>query len=200
MRQLYSTAVTSITDYAATVWYKPNVSYPLLNQVQRLGGQAITKAFRSVSLPILEAEARLRPVELRLRLRTLKHVINLHTLPRSHLFWKCRNRAAKQRKRFLSPLARFLQEFRPELDKNHQQPIETIFAYTASPYQPKTQYQVTIREARALAKKEAEAFDNKTTYFTDGSDRNGRLGPQLSNRINKGLLWRKKRIWGQVMF
>lgn len=57
IHQLYSTAVTSITDYAATVWYKPYVSYPLLEQVQRLGGQAITKAFRSVSLPILEAEA-----------------------------------------------------------------------------------------------------------------------------------------------
>lgn len=57
MRQLYNTAVTSITDYSATVWYKPNVSYPLLDQIQRLGGQAITKAFWSVFLPILEAEA-----------------------------------------------------------------------------------------------------------------------------------------------
>lgn len=35
-----------------------------IDQVQRLGGQAITKAFRSVSLPILEAEARIYPVEI----------------------------------------------------------------------------------------------------------------------------------------
>ena len=55
MRQLYRTAVTSIADYAASTWYKPKASYPLLDQVQRLGVQAITKAFRSVSLPILEA-------------------------------------------------------------------------------------------------------------------------------------------------
>lgn len=54
--QLYSTAVTSITDYATTIWYKPNILYPLLNQVQQLEGQAITQAFWSVSLSILEAK------------------------------------------------------------------------------------------------------------------------------------------------
>lgn len=139
-----------------------------------------------MSLPILEAEARLRPVELRLRLRTLKHVIYLHTLPGSHLFWKCRNRVAKQRKRFLLPLARFHQEFRPELGKNHQQPIETIFAYTVSLFQPNTQYQVTITVARALAKKEAETFDNKTTYFTNGSERNERVGAAVIQQNQHG--------------
>lgn len=176
MRQLYSTAVTSITDYAASVWYKPHISYPLLNQVQRLGGQAITKAFWSVSLPIIEAEARLYPVELRLRLRALKHVVNLHTLPKPHLFWKCRNRAVKQKKHFVSHLARLLQEFGPELDKDHQQQIETIFPYIAAPFWSRAQYQVAITDTRPVAKEEAEAFDNKYTYFTDGSERNGIVG------------------------
>lgn len=86
MRQLYRTAVTSISEYAASTWYKPKTSYPLFDQVQRLGGQAITKAFCSASLPILEAEARIYQVEIRLRLRVLKHIVNLHTTPHSHPF------------------------------------------------------------------------------------------------------------------
>ncbi len=119
IQQLYNTAVTSISHYTASTWYKPKTSYPLFDQVQRLGGQAITKAFCFALLPILEAEARIYLVEIRLRLPVLKHIVNLHTTPHSHLFWKCRYRAAKQQKRFLSPLAHFLQEFEPELDKKH---------------------------------------------------------------------------------
>lgn len=37
MYQLYSTIVISISDYAVSTWYKPKTSYPLLDQVQRLG-------------------------------------------------------------------------------------------------------------------------------------------------------------------
>lgn len=146
----------------------------MLNQVQQLGGQTITKAFWPVFLSIIEAQAQLYPVELRLCLRILKQVINLYTLPGSHLFWKCQNRAAKQeKKRSLSPFAQIFQEFGLELDKNHYQPIEPIFSYVAVPYRPRGQYQVTITENRSLAKKEAEPFDNKATYLSDGSNRNG---------------------------
>ncbi len=108
IRQLYSTTVTSISDYATSTWYKPKTSYLLFDQVQRLGGQAITKAFRSASLPILEAEARIYPMEIRFCIRVLKHIVNLHTIPHSYPFWKYRYRAAKQKKRVLSLFARFL--------------------------------------------------------------------------------------------
>ncbi len=144
MRQLYSTAVTSISDYAASIWYKPKTSYPLFDQVQRLGGQAITKAFCSASLPKLEAEAWIYPVKIRLRLRILKLIVNLHTTSHFHPFWKCRYRAAKQQKRFLSLFARFLQEFEPKLDKKHQQPIKTIFPFAIPPHHQLTNYEVTI--------------------------------------------------------
>ncbi len=144
MGQLYSTAVTSISDCTPSTWYKPKTSYPLLDQVQRLGGQVITKAFCSASLPILEAEARIYLVEIRLRLRVLKLIVNLHTTSHSHPFWKYRYRAAKQWKRFLSPLARFLQEFEPELDKKQRQPIKTIFPFAIQPHHQLTNYEVTI--------------------------------------------------------
>ncbi len=86
MRQLHNAAVTSISNYAASTGYKSKTSYALFDQVQRLGGQAITKAFRSASLPILEAEARIYLVEIRMRLRILKHIVNLPTTPHSHPF------------------------------------------------------------------------------------------------------------------
>ncbi len=119
MQYLYSTLVTSVSDYSVSTWYKPKTSYLLFDQVQRLGGQATTKAFRSTSLPILEAETQIYLVGIRLRLRILKHIVNLHTTPHSHPFWTCRYQEGKQQKRFLILFACFLQEFEPELDKEH---------------------------------------------------------------------------------
>ncbi len=136
IRQLYSTAVTSISDYASPTWYKPKTSYPLFDQVERLGRQAITKAFSSTSLPILEAEAWIYSVEIRLPLRILKHIVNLHTTPQSHLFWKCRYRAAKEQKRCLSLLpASFKnlnQNWTRNIDKHSKQSFRLRYYPTTS--------------------------------------------------------------------
>ncbi len=185
--QLYSSVVTSISDYVASTWYKSKASYPLFDQVQRLGGQAITKAFRSASLPILEAEARIYLVEIHLRLRILKQIVNLHTTPHSHPFWKCRYRAAKQQKRFFSPLARFLQEFEPELNKKHRQPIETIIPFAIPSHHQLTNYEITITRNRSSAKAEAKLFDNKITFFTNGSDWNEMVGAAAIQRGRQEL-------------
>jgi len=53
-KQLYNSAVVSITDYAAATWYTYNMKSrtKLLHQlehVQRLGAQAILESFDSVS-------------------------------------------------------------------------------------------------------------------------------------------------------
>lgn len=135
-------------------------------------------------------------MELRLRLRSLKHIVNLQTVPDTHLFWKCRNRAAKQKKRFLSPLARLLQEFGPELDKNHLQPIETILPYAIPPHHQQTNYQIAVTEDRTTAKREAELLDNGITFFTDGSDRNGMVGAAVTQQDRQGLTMGKKACMG----
>ena len=131
--------------------------------------------------------SRIYPVEIRLRLRVLKHVVNLYTIPHTHPFWKCRYRAAKQQKRFLSPLARLLQEFEPELDKKYRQPIETIFPFAVPPHNQLTNYEVTITENRTSAKTEAERLDDRITFFTDGSDRNGMVGAAAIQQNRQGL-------------
>ena len=72
VRQLYTATVTAITDYVASIWYRPQIKGIIkakkdLDVIQRLGAQAIIGAFRTVSLLILEAEADLMLTELRLR-------------------------------------------------------------------------------------------------------------------------------------
>ncbi len=83
IRHPYSISITLITNYTTYVWYKSNTSYLLFNQVQRLESKDIIKAFRSVFLLLIETEVQLYSIELQLRLCTLKHVINLHTIHRS---------------------------------------------------------------------------------------------------------------------
>ena len=78
MRQLYTATVTAITDYAASTWYRLQIKGMMkakkdLDAIQRLGAQAIIGAFRTVSLSILEAEADLMPIELRLRNRVANY-------------------------------------------------------------------------------------------------------------------------------
>ena len=78
MRQLYTATVTAITDYAVSTWYRLQIKGIIkakkdLDAIQRLGAQAIIGAFRTVSLLILEAEADLILIELRLRNRVANY-------------------------------------------------------------------------------------------------------------------------------
>ncbi len=87
----------------------------------------------------------------------------------------------------MSPLARFLQEFEPELDKKHRQPIKTIFPFAILPHHQLTNYEVTTTKNRSSAKAEAELLDNKITFFTNGSDWNGMVGATAIQRGRQGL-------------
>jgi hypothetical protein len=78
MRQLYKACVVPTMDYAASAWFRPGKrsTERLLNrlgQVQRLGARTILRAFRQVSLGVLEAEACLETARDRLTYRTAKH-------------------------------------------------------------------------------------------------------------------------------
>ena len=69
-------------DYAALAWFglEKRGTEQLLNQlgqVQRLGARTILRAFRQVSLEVLEAEAFLETAKDRLTRRTAKHARKL---------------------------------------------------------------------------------------------------------------------------
>jgi hypothetical protein len=89
MRQLFRSCVLPITDYAASAWYgtgKVGVVRLVnaLEKVQRLGARLITRAWKKVALPILEAEACLEPTKERLDRKVSAHVAKLISLPKSN--------------------------------------------------------------------------------------------------------------------
>lgn len=55
-----------------------------LEKVQRLGARLITRAWKKVALPILEAEACLEPTKERLDRKVSAHVAKLISLPKSN--------------------------------------------------------------------------------------------------------------------
>jgi hypothetical protein len=61
-RQIYRSCVLPIVDYAASTWYGTGRKgqkelLQSLGKVQRLGARCILRAWKAVSLPVLEAEA-----------------------------------------------------------------------------------------------------------------------------------------------
>lgn len=89
-RQLFESTVASVVDYASPVWatFISDKVKLLLNRTQRIGAQAILGTFKSVALPIAEAEASLKSVRLRHQIQLTRFWINLHTLPKNHPLWK----------------------------------------------------------------------------------------------------------------
>ncbi|KAM0718341.1 hypothetical protein Q7P37_006673 [Cladosporium fusiforme] len=86
MRQRYGACVTPITDYAASAWYglgKRGVVglTNALEKVQRLGARLILRAWKRVAVPILEVEACLEPVVVRLQRKTANHAVMAMSLP-----------------------------------------------------------------------------------------------------------------------
>jgi len=86
LRQLYRVCVTPVLDYAASAWYGPGKVGVLrltnaLDKVQRLGARMILRAWESVALPILEAEACLEPAIERMLRKVTRHVVKILTLP-----------------------------------------------------------------------------------------------------------------------
>ena len=66
-RQLFKSTVVPVIDYASVIWSPGTAKSSLkkLDQIQRIGAQAVTGGFRTVALQVAEAEAGLQSVPLR---------------------------------------------------------------------------------------------------------------------------------------
>lgn len=174
MRQLYISTVTSITDYAASTWYRSKLKATsgirkTLDAIQRLGAQAITGDFKTVSLSILEVEAHITPTDFRLQKHNSNHWANMHTLPDNHPFWIVRKRLEQQGRKYPSPFSSFRQEF-SQIERN----LETIISLPRAPYHSKLDIKIEVD--REKAKDDAMDIQKPWTYFTDGSARNQLIG------------------------
>ena len=64
-RQLFTSIVTSVVDYASNVWmhaFKDRAIGPI-NRVQRVGAQAIVGTFLTVATSVAEAEAHIATIQ-----------------------------------------------------------------------------------------------------------------------------------------
>jgi hypothetical protein len=90
MRQLFCSCVLPTIDYAASAWYGPGKPGVVrlthaLEKVQSLGVRLILRAWRAVSLPILEVEAFLESIKERLDKKLIAHTVKLISLLQSNL-------------------------------------------------------------------------------------------------------------------
>ena len=176
-RQLYSSAVIPIMDYAASSWFTDGMTgriaqLKLLERVQRLGAQAIVKSFRSVSLEILQVESGLLPTTHRLQLHMSKSWCNLHTMPKDHPFWKLiRNNWAV---RLATPFREMRNITLEEMESFPRHSLESIIPAAVEPWAKPLN--VIITQDRDQAKTFANECNTGIRIYTDGSGKNGTLG------------------------
>jgi ribonuclease HI len=89
LRRLFSSVVTTRTDYAAVIWHRPEDrgaapsmgQISKLEKVQRMTMKAITGCFRTTSTAALEMETDLIPTDLRLKQKVLIAATRMLTAP-----------------------------------------------------------------------------------------------------------------------
>ncbi|KAB2568601.1 putative RNA-directed DNA polymerase from transposon BS [Lasiodiplodia theobromae] len=183
VRQLFAATVAPTVDYAAPVW-APAITAPLmksLEAVQRIAGRAITGAFRTVALPILEAEAAILPVGIRLHQQLLRFWVNCHTLPQKHPFWRLKRAIDPTNKRFVSPLQRIMLMARG-IDVEH---LETNRPFVRMPWADRPVVQIESLEAARL--RASSPPESEVAIFTHGLQRNGRAGSGVSCVDSRGM-------------
>ena len=170
-------------DYAASAWFGPGKrgTERLLNrlgQVQRLGARTILRAFRQVSLGVLEAEACLETAKDRLTRKTAKHAGKILAADqdnpaREALLLKNWSNSF----RYYSPLQHTLRTHQKHFQLKDSSPITTDPAWIQAPWEDWSPI-ITIKgedEAIQECKAIAASYRGTATY-TDASCRNGLSG------------------------
>jgi hypothetical protein len=179
MRQLYKACVIPTMDYAASVWFGPGKrgTERLLNrlgQVQRLGARITLRAFRQVSLGVLEAEACLETARDRLTWRTAKHTAKLLAADQDNPAREALliNTWANNF-RYCSPLQHTLKTHQKHLQQKGSTPITPDPAWVQAPWEDWTPL-ITIRdEVQAIQECKSAVAKQIDAVYIDASYRNG---------------------------
>ena len=89
-RQLFVSTIAPVVDYASPIW-APGATMSalrLLENVQRIGAQAVTGGFSTVACCVAESESGVEPATLRHHNQQRAAWIRWHTRPKAHRFWK----------------------------------------------------------------------------------------------------------------
>ncbi|KAF4466806.1 endonuclease exonuclease phosphatase [Fusarium albosuccineum] len=155
-------------DYASVVWSHARGERELawLNRAQKMGAQAITGAFRTVSRAVAEAEAGIQTVDGRHAQAGTKLYINVQTSPKTHQLATLKVLASR---RYLSPFKRLA--FACETSGIER--MEPIQAYAVPPWHSRVSL---VCEADRDAAKAAANDTKDIVIATRASDREGLVG------------------------
>jgi hypothetical protein len=125
-RQLFVATVAPTMDYASNVWFHRRGwrETRWLNEAQKMGAQAITGAFKTVSVTV--AEAGILPISERHAQAGTRLYVNMQTLPKTHPLATFRVRETRS---YLSPLTKLALAHNGAVER-----METIEPYTLSPW------------------------------------------------------------------
>ncbi|KAL3247019.1 hypothetical protein ABHI18_012547, partial [Aspergillus niger] len=132
-RQLFTSTVAPVVDYASNVWmhaFKNKATGPI-NRVQRVGAQAIVGTFLTVATSVAEAEAHIATAQHRFWRRAVKMWTDLHTLPDTNPLRRTTARIRKFRRLHRSPLY----QVADALKNIDMETLETINPFTLAPWE-----------------------------------------------------------------
>ncbi|KMK63758.1 reverse transcriptase [Aspergillus fumigatus Z5] len=139
-RQLFTATVAPAVDYGSNVWMhacKDKAIRPI-NQVQRVGAQAIVGTFLTVATSVAEAEAHIATAQHRFWRRAVKMWTDLHTLPDTNPLRRNTARIKKFRRFHRSPLY----QVADALKNIEMETLETINPFTLAPWETHIQTDV----------------------------------------------------------
>ena len=171
LTRLFQAKIVPVIDYASPIW-SPGLSMALVHQLnvpQRIAGQAVIGAFRTVALVIAEAEAGLEPPVIRHHRQQLQSWLKWHTKPPNHWFWKVLSALDLASTRFISPLQKLAIKFRHLEDLST---LEKFEPYIQPPWLANISCNIPPRAEAILSAKNLTG----PAIFTDSSARNRHVG------------------------
>lgn len=178
-RQLFTSTVTPTVDYASPIWSTSLTGRvtEMLNQIQRIGTQAIIGAFRTVTRIRAEMEAGIEQLTARMHRQEYKFWVKCHALPVKHPWWKIRWGIDTQNKRFPSPLQRIAMQ----LESVDLTEMERIYPFCIPLWQQGIEAQILEGEE---AQKWAEDSD-ELKVFVDASYRGHNAGVGVYHSVRR---------------
>ncbi|KAF5260514.1 hypothetical protein FOXYS1_8829 [Fusarium oxysporum] len=167
--------VAPTMDYASNVWsHRRGVrKTKWLNEAQKMGAQAITGAFKTVSIAVAEAEAGILPIGERHVQAGTRLYVNVQTVPKTHPLGTLR---VRETRRYLSPLTKLALAHDGVIER-----METIEPYVLPLWH---RHMVVKYDSDKEAAADVETDDNMTEtssirqvlIATNASVRNGLVG------------------------
>ena len=141
----------------------------LLNQVQRLGGRQVLRAFKAVALPVLEVEATALPTSTRLKRRTVTQLASLCDLPDNDPVKRCAVGLLTRPDCYQSPAGATRRLLQKQIDPKKEKHLAVELAWILAPW---IDPQIDIYIPESTAAKELLQRMRKQQclmLYTDGS-------------------------------